>query len=57
MIIILVIALLHDDVNIKTFIKILLFNARDHGRLVWTKQHKFTKNCSKTGINSQREVE
>jgi len=25
------IALLHDDVNIKIFIKILSFNARDHG--------------------------
>jgi len=53
----LIIALLHDDVGIKTFIKILLFNARDHGRLAGTKQHKFTENRSKTGIKSQREVE
>jgi len=51
------IALLHDDVTIKTFIKILLFNAKDHGCLAGTKQHKFTKNRSKTSINSQREVE
>jgi len=32
------IALLHDDVTIKT-----LFNARDHGRLAGTKQRKFTE--------------
>jgi len=47
-----------DDVTIKTFIKILLFNAlRDHGRLAGTKQCKFTENHSKTGIKSRREVE
>jgi len=51
------IALLHDDVTIKTFIKILLFNARDHGRLAGTKQRKLAENRSKTGINSRREVE
>jgi len=39
----LLIVLLHDDVTIKTFIKILLFNARDHVRLLGTKQRKFTK--------------
>jgi len=33
------------------------FSARDHGRLAGTKQRKFTENRSKTGINSQREVE
>jgi len=37
----LIIALLHYDVTIKIFIKILLFNARDHGRLAVTKQRKF----------------
>jgi len=36
------IALLHYDVTIKTFIKILLFNARDYSRLAGTKQRKFT---------------
>jgi len=51
------IALLHDDVTIKTFIEILLFNARDHGCLVGTKQWKFTENRCKTSINSRREVE
>jgi len=51
------IALLHDDVTIITFIKIQLLNARDHGRLMGTKQCKFTENHSKTSINSQREVE
>jgi len=44
-------------VTIKTFIKILLFNGRDPGRSAGTKQRKFTENRSKTGINSQREVE
>jgi len=51
------IALLHDDVTIKTFIKNLLFNARDHGRSTGTKQRKFTESRSKTGKNSRREVE
>jgi len=55
--VLIVIALLHDDVTIKTFIKILLFNAKDHGRLTGTKQRKFTENRPKTGINSRREVE
>jgi len=32
------IALLYDDVTIKISLKILLFNARNHGRLVGTKQ-------------------
>jgi len=52
-----IIALLYDDVTIKTFIKILLFNARDHGRLAGTKQRKFTENRSKTSINPRRELE
>jgi len=47
----------HHDVTINTFIKILLFNARDHGRLVGTKQRKFTENRSKNCINSRREME
>jgi len=52
------IALLHDDITIKTFIKILLFNARDHGHLAGTKQCKFTENSSKTGNKfTKREVE
>jgi len=51
------IALLHYDVTIKTFIKILLFNERHHGRLVGTKERKFTENRSKNRINSRREVE
>jgi len=51
------IALSHNDVTIKTFIKILLFNARDRGRLAGTKQCKFTENHSKNQIYSQREVE
>jgi len=46
------IALLHYDVTIKPFIKILLFNARNHGRLEATKQRKFTENRSKNRINS-----
>jgi len=37
------IALLHDDITIKTFIKILLYNARDNGNLEGIKQHKFTE--------------
>jgi len=45
----LLIALLHDDVTIKTFIKILLFDTRDHGRLEGTKQRKFTENRYGTG--------
>jgi len=52
-----IIALLRDDVTIKTFIKILLFNTRDYGHLAETKQRKFPENPSKTGINSRREVE
>jgi len=51
------IALLHHDVTIKTFIKFLLFNTRDHGRLAGTKECKFTEDCFKNHINSQREVE
>jgi len=50
------IALLHDDVTINTFIKIILLNARDHGRLEGTKR-KFTENRSETSINSRREAE
>jgi len=44
-------------IAIETFIKILLFNARDHGRLAGTKQGKFNENCFKNRIDSQREVE
>jgi len=53
----LTIALLHDDITIKTFIKILLINTGNRGCLAGTKQCKFAENHSKTGINSQREVE
>jgi len=42
------IALLHDDVIIKIFIKILLFNAKDHGNLAGTKQANSLKIVSKT---------
>jgi len=52
------IAILHYEVAIKTFIKVLLFDARDHGRLAGTKQRKtVTENRSKSRINSRREVE
>jgi len=51
------IAISHYDITIKTFIKILLFNTRDHGRLEGTKQCKFTENRSKNSINSRRQVE
>jgi len=51
------ITLSHYDITIKTFIKILLCNARDHDQLEGTKQHKFTENRSKNRINSRREVE
>jgi len=47
---------MHYDVTTKTFIKILLFNARDHGHMEGTKQHKFTENHFKSCINSRREV-
>jgi len=50
------ITLLHDDVTIKTFFKIPLFNARNYGRLAGRKQRKFADR-SKTAINSRREVE
>jgi len=47
-----------NGVTIKTFVKILLCNARDYGRLAGTKQRKFTaENRSKNRINSRREVE
>jgi len=42
----------HDDVTIKTVIKILLFNARDRGRLAGTKQRKFTENRTLAHINT-----
>jgi len=37
--------------------KVILFNARDHGRLAGTKQRKFTENRSKNRKNSRRKVE
>jgi len=37
------IVLLHDDITIKTFIKILLFNAKDHGCLAGAKQRNLPK--------------
>jgi len=43
------IVLSHYDATIKTFIKILLFNARDHGH----DQRKLTENRSKNRINSR----
>jgi len=48
------IALLHYDV--KTFIKIILFNARVHGCLAGTKQRNFTENRTKNRINSRRAI-
>jgi len=51
------IALLYYNVTIKTSIKILLFNARDHGRSAGTKQLKLTENRSKHRINLRKVVE
>jgi len=48
------IVLSHIDITTKTFIKIPLFNARDHGRLEGTKQRKFTGNRFKSRINSRK---
>jgi len=51
------IAISHYYVRIKAFIKILLFNEMDHGRLAGTKQLIFTENRTKNRINLRREVE
>jgi len=51
-----IIALWQNDITIKTFIKILLFNTRDHGHLEGTKQRKYTENHTKNHIKSQREM-
>jgi len=51
------IALSHYNVTIKTFIKILLFNARDHDGLEETKEHKFTVKRSTTVYKFKKKSE
>jgi len=54
--VLMIIALIHQGFTTQTFIKVVLFNARDHGRSAGTKQLKFTKNRSISCINLRREV-
>jgi len=47
-------ALIHNDVIIKTFINILLFNAWDHGHLAGTKQRKSARKIILKTVETQK---